>query len=263
MAQSSGKRTIKSVGNTCEMLRCLQNRGSATVSELSETSGLSPGTVHTHLATLKEYGLVRQEEACYSLGTQLVSLGKCAQNRSKLYQSSKREIDRVAAETGESVHLLVENRGESVFLYDAYGDDAVGTKHHIESQETPSNHMHCYASGKAILAHLPREERNRVLDQIDFSSLTSKTITSRRELEQVLETVKSRGYAINDEEEIRGIRAVGVPILNDQVPIGAVSISGPRSRFQDEKLHDTLSETVTTLSNVIELNYKTKDLSIK
>lgn len=260
--RSSEQRRISSVDKTCEILKYLQNSGTSTISELSDITGLSPGTVHTHLATLKDHGFVSQRRNHYSLGMQLVSLGKRFRNHSKLYQASKKEIDKVATETGECVHLLVENKGESVFLYEAYGDNAVGRKFHAQSQEVPSNHMHCYAAGKAILAHLSHEKLDRAFETIKFNSLTSETITNRQKLEQKLKEVKSQGYAVNDEEEIQGIRAVGAPILHEGEPIGGVSISGPQNRLSDETLHSELSERVVTLSRIIELNYRTGELSL-
>ncbi len=71
-------------------------------------------------------------------------------------------------------------------------------------------------------------------------------------LREELAAVRERGYAINEDEDVVGIRAVGTPIMApDGTVLGALSLSGPTSRFTDEFCSETLPELVIERADVI------------
>ncbi|WP_096389846.1 IclR family transcriptional regulator [Halopenitus persicus] len=260
MPDQSDSRRIGAVQRTCEILTAMRTQDGSSVSELSDRVDLSVGAVHTHLATLREYGLVVKEGTTYRLGPQLVPFGEFVKHHSSLYQAARPELDELAAETGECAHLLVENNGLSVFLYEAFGDNAVGTSYHVRSRTIPPHHLHYHASGKALLAHYPADRVDEIVAEHGLEPATEETITDRETLRSTFETIRERGYALNDEEEIRGIRAVGAPILDeDDEPVGAISFSAPRSRLQGERFTRAAPERLLSVANVIEVNLQTGD----
>ncbi len=88
------------------------------------------------------------------------------------------------------------------------------------------------ALGKAMLAHLSAERRNAVIESLVFQAFTPKTITSPEWFRAELEKIRKRGYAIDDEESVLGVRCLAAPVLNaEQEPIAALSISGPTARM--------------------------------
>jgi len=82
------------------------------------------------------------------------------------------------------------------------------------------------------------------------------TATTRDELQDRLEEVRERGYAIDDEENVRGLRCVAVPVTVTDENLGAVSVTGPTSRMSSERIESELVDAVTSSSNIIEVNYK-------
>ena len=68
--------------------------------------------------------------------------------------------------------------------------------------------------GKAILAHLPQDSLEEILSSISFDRKTDNTIVTRLALIKELEQIRADGYAINDEELEKGLRAVAAPIFN-------------------------------------------------
>lgn len=261
MQRDTNRRRVKSVDSSCEILRAIQERGTITVSELSEAVGLSVGTVHTHLATLKDHGFVVQRGTTYRLGPQLVPLGEYVKHHSELFQAAQPELDKFVEETGECVHLLIENNGQSIFLYEAFGENAVGEEYHTSSRIVPSGYLHYYAAGKAILSHLSASRVNEIIDDHGLQSVTDETITDRETLLDELMTIRSQGYAVNDEEELRGIRAVGAPVLDDEDrPLGAISMSAPKSRLQGTDFRDEIPSRMMSVANIIEVNYQTGEM---
>lgn len=99
---------------------------------------------------------------------------------------------------------------------------------------------------------------NAIIDRHGLPGRTDRTITDRERLYEELETVRERGFARNDGEEVRGIRAVGAPILTgDDSVLGAISISGPESRLQGDRFEEELPTRVMSAANVIEVNLNT------
>ncbi len=66
-----------------------------------------------------------------------------------------------------------------------------------------------------------------------------------------LETIREKGYAIDDEENEMGVRCVGAPIFNiNGEIISALSVSGPKLRVTDDKI-DFISKEVIKYANMI------------
>lgn len=157
----------------------------------------------------------------------------------------------LAEETGELANLLVEEHGKGLYLYRAQGENAVQTDSYIGQRVS----LHNTALGHAILAHLPRKRVNEIIDRHGLPATTENTITEPEELFNRLEKVRKEGVAFDDEERVKGLRCVAVPIVsNDESVEGAISISGPTSRFQDQKFRNVLPEKLEKAANVIELN---------
>lgn len=258
MTNETRIRTVKSVENAFEILEYLRDVNEATVSEVADHSELSPGSVHTHLATLKEQGYVVQEGDQYRLGPLLLPLGEHVRNKSRIYRAAEDQVDRLADDTGECAHLVVEHDGRLVTLYETFGEKAVGTEYHTKKREEPIEHHHCTAVGKAMLSQTPTERVEEILDQHGMVARTPNTITDRETLLEELATVREQGYAINNEEQMVGIRAVGASITTSGGEVlGALSVSGPTSRLKPDAVQNEVAEKVIRATNISEVNVNT------
>jgi len=254
---SSESRKIFSVRRTTEIIGLLQELQGATISEVAEETELSPGSIHSHLSTLREVNYVIQDGKEYKIGPQMLTFGEHIRNNSELYKSSKEEIEELATETGESAHLIIEHGGKMYALYERFGSNAVGTRFHDLKRETPLNHLHCTAAGKSILAYLPQTDAQTIIDKTGLPANTEHTITDAETLFQELSDVCERGYAIADEEQIEDIRAVGAPILDsEEEAVGAVALSGPTARLNGTRLYEELPDLVTRTATLCEINYR-------
>jgi len=104
-----------------------------------------------------------------------------------------------------------------------------------------------------MLAEMPRNRVEAILDRHGLPGATENTLTSRETLFETLDTIRERGYAFNDGEEVEGIRAVGMAIVTDDDVHGALSVSGPSNRVQGERFRDELPEILSGAVNEIEL----------
>ncbi len=163
----------------------------------------------------------------------------------------REQIRALADETGEVVHFGAQERGRVVYLEKAKGNSAVQTKSTIGGRMP----MHSTGLGKAILSTLPPETVDRIVEEHGLEQRTEHTITSADELTDELEATAARGYSIDDEENIPGVRCIGMVVsVPETEVIGAVSISGPSQRMTDERLETELQPTIAQAANVIEVN---------
>ncbi|ADQ69037.1 IclR family transcriptional regulator [Halogeometricum borinquense] len=255
MANSS-PRTLSTVENTCRVIDTLEEMDGATVTELADALGLSKPGVYNHLATLKKMEFVVKSDGEYRLSLKFLNKGRYVLDTNLLHIAGENVTKELAEETGEFSHLMTCEFGRGVYLHKVQGEKGISENFNKMKRRT-HDFLHWSSSGKAYLAHLPPEEARTIVEEQGLPSMNENTITDQAELFEEFETIRKQGYAINDQEEILGTRAIGAPIQNDNGLYGAISISGPKSRFSFEKLHNELSEKVIEAANIISVNIST------
>ncbi|UNT01350.1 hypothetical protein MMF93_29580 [Streptomyces tubbatahanensis] len=110
--------------------------------------------------------------------------------------------------------------------------------------------LHATSSGKALLAHQPKSVQESVLAR-KLPRLTDHTVVSPAELRAELRSVARNGFAsARDELEI-GLHAVAAPVrAHDGKVIGAISVSGPSYRLEEERLHEVAKRTVAAAQDL-------------
>ncbi|WP_247004160.1 IclR family transcriptional regulator [Halosolutus gelatinilyticus] len=256
---SDETRRIQSVDRAFQILRQISENGCSSILEISEEVGLSPGTVHTHLATLKSKGFVQQEGKKYKLGMEFIPFSERARSQTDLFRAGKTEIEKLAHEYDAVAHLITEYQGKTLILYEMFGKDAIGKEVHTKKRDAPQVHTHCTAGGKAILAHLPESRVDQIIEQQGLPAYTSHTITDKNALYEELEQIRDQRYAVNNEEVVYGNQGIGAPIIDEhESVIGAISISGPANNWQGKQLEDELAKAVIRSANNIEINIHTE-----
>lgn len=244
-------RQINSAKKTCRIITLLQKRGNIGVTELATELGISKSTVHGHLATLSDEGLVVKEDHTYRLGLQFLEISESVKSWIADPDTVRAEVRELAKATGEIVHFGAKEGANIVYIEKDQGDSAVQTVSNVGDRMP----MHSTSLGKAILAELPREEVDRIVREHGLPERTENTITDLNGLCQNLDETASRGYAIDDEENIPGVRCIGAAVnVPGTETIGALSISGPSQRMADKRVKNELQEILTQTANVIEVN---------
>jgi DNA-binding IclR family transcriptional regulator len=256
----SDVRTVQSVETACEIIDYLHRHTEAQLSAIADSIGKADGTVHTHLATLKQFGYITQDDGGYQLGPQFISLGEHIRHHSALYTAASEQVDALAVDTGEAAHLIIEHQGRLFTMYEQFGAEAVGVEYHTKKRARALDHLHCTAAGKAILAHSDERRLVTMIERNGLPELTPHTITKIDDLMDSLEGVRDRGYAFADEEQSRGLRAVGAPVLDPSGTVrGAVAVSGPVSRLRAERFRATLPERVLEAADLTEFELQSEE----
>jgi DNA-binding IclR family transcriptional regulator len=94
--------------------------------------------------------------------------------------------------------------------------------------------LHSTSLGKAMLAAIPDEERERIYARMDFLPRTDRTICDLATFREEIQRTQRRGYSTDDRENEPFGACVGAPIVGaDGRPVGAISIAGPHFRIHD------------------------------
>lgn len=215
------------------MLRVFEREGAELgVSQIAAAVDLPVSTVHRMVRALVSAGLLAQDSDSdrYHLGSSIAVLGQLASERLG-YDAARPVLERLANETGESVNLGVLAGTEVLVVV------RVSSRQALRFDQAPGTRVPAYASamGKALLATGGDGPRDAALAAMP--PLTRRTITTRRALEAELRQVRDRGWALNDEERVPGVRAVAAPVL-DRVgrPLAAVAVQGPSVRMTDDRV---------------------------
>ncbi|MFO7927076.1 IclR family transcriptional regulator [Natronomonas sp.] len=262
--EDTGPRTLETATRTLDVINRLKRMNGATVTEMADALGCSKGGAYNHLVTLYENDFVVKDDNVYKLSPRFILMGEHVRQDNLLYQFGKGELDELIEKTGEYGQLVTEAHGLAIVIYLHRGEKAIGSDYPLHMEKKPL-YLHHLAAGKSILAHLPKAEVEKIIDKRGLPQRTENTITDSETLYEELETVRERGYAHNKEEEVDGLRAIGAPISGpDGEMLGALSLSGPKSRMQGERFDEKIPQMVKNTADIIEINikmaYRTKDI---
>lgn len=245
-----GSRTVDASRTLLEVIEALRVLDGASVTELAEHLDMAKSSVHGHLATLEEMEYVIKEDGEYNIGLKSLRLGEHARMRREPYRMAKDIVEKLAEETNERSQFIIEEYGKGVFVHRQVGQNAV----HTNTRLGKRIFLHSTGAGKAILAHLPEERIETIIDTIGLPERTENTITSKKVLYEELEEIQECGYALNMEEGMTGLRTVGVPVSDpDGGILGAFSVSGPSHRMRGDRLHEEIPNMLLGKANEFEL----------
>jgi DNA-binding IclR family transcriptional regulator len=205
-----------------------------TVGEVAEQLSVHSTTALRILHTLHSWRLLdRRPNGTYRLGAAILELGQQALESLDIRDIVAPFMQDLHRATGETVHLAILENGHVVYI------DKIESQHPVRmySRIGLMAPLHCTGVSKAILAHLPGPERDRLIETAEFTKYTPHTLVSPKALLADLDLTRTRGYAVDDEEHEIGIRCVAAPILHADGKVAAsLSVSTPGMRVSREQL---------------------------
>ena len=225
--------TIGVVEDAVHVLEAFMNgKDRLTLAEITRESGLGKNKVFRILSTLEKHGFVsRDETGSFTLGVRFLEFGQRVQNQMSLLEASRPVMDWLVEETAESIFLSVIDGTETLVV------DARESPRSVRLYGKAGRRGPLYAGGtpKVLLAFLPKEERDALLDKIELKPITPHTISDFSLLEKLLSQIREQGYIVASDDLDLGAHSIAAPIRDhkDRV-VAAISIAGPSHRFTDE-----------------------------
>lgn len=253
------KSKVPAADQTLRILTLLaQSRGPLQANMISSQLDIPRSTLYHLLGVLQEHGYVLHlpEEKRYGLGLAAVELSSAYARHEPLTRIGRPLISALVDSLHISGHLCMAQGTDVIYLIEERAPHSPS----LVSDVNVRLPMHLTASGRAILAALPKAQvRALYPNSAAFTSRNAGTgqtsIDRYSRLRRVLDETTSRGFAVEVGAITEGFSSVAVPVFDHRHwPIAAIALT-----FRDEEygaedyaaLADAIRETASVLSSRI------------
>ena len=204
--------------------------GAVSLADIAQDLAWPKASLHRMLASLEAGGLVIRapgQKNAYAVGPRLAQLGLDVVMHAGVRRMRHAILARLVADLGETCNLTMLHETEVLYL------DRMEAPWPLRLDLKPGSKVpaHCSASGKLLLAMLPREERAALVRSMKLERFTPNTIADAELLEAELDRTAKKGVAIDNEEFLAGIVCVAAPVLDaNGTCIAAIAVHAPLAR---------------------------------
>ncbi|MEP4468419.1 IclR family transcriptional regulator, partial [Marinobacter alexandrii] len=206
-------------------------------------------TLYRLLQTLTNQGMLSYDpdRQTYSLGMRLVRLAHAAWHQSSLAPIARPYIDELSRKINETVHLAQLDHGQVLYV------DKRNPARPIQmfSDAGKIGPAYCTGVGKAMLAYLQDEERERIIAQQSYHPFTRHTLTTAEALRSELADIREQEVAFDREEHEPNIICIAAPILSpNKRVLGGLSITTSTQRYSLQALEDFKPHLIETARQI-------------
>src|SRR5437016_3912860 len=215
-----------------------------TLASIAQLARINISTAHRLLSQMEGEGfLQRADNGRYRIGQRLFHLGMLAPLPLNLGTAATTALATLARETGETANLAILERAEILVI------NVIESSHDFRMAARVGGRRPFYttALGKAIAAFLAGSELKALLENLPtpLEAPTPNSIHDLPRLREELDTVRTRGYALDNQEAVFGARAIAAPVFNGNGKVeGAISMSGPYIRITEQRIPAIASSVV-------------------
>jgi DNA-binding IclR family transcriptional regulator len=227
------------------------------LTELSQEMRLAKSTIQRLTYTLQSLSLIEREKNTkrFRAGSKMAFLALSVMKNMDLTRAALPHMQKAAQKMEETITLSILVQTEILYI------ELIRSKHilNIDLVRGTRRPAYCTSAGKVLLAFLPDPELKIILNKMKFVAYTPYTVTSKQDLLRDLKTVRKKGFCLNNEETVLGLRSVAAPVKNalGEV-IAAVNTIVPTSRVSKHELSSTCAaeilQTAGRISN--DLGYR-------
>lgn len=217
------------------------------LSDISRATQIDKATALRLLSTLEASKLVQRDLATrrYGPGHNIWRLANYWRN--DLRTISRPHLEALRRATEETVSLVCPRGLERIVI------DALAAPHELCVVPVMGSAMPVYAgaSGKVIMAFLPDEERNRVIELTNLKPVNPAAATDRKGYLAIIEEVRRKGYAVSVGDVTAGASAIAAPIFDAAGKVTAiVSLRGPDVRMPPERLEQIAPRVIEAARDI-------------
>lgn len=222
-------KSLKKAFSVLDMFDSERVKLSAT--DIADELGVTQSSLFPILYTLEEFGYIyRDENKKYSLGLRFLEKGNIILQNMDLRSTAKPFLKDMAKSLQGNAHLAMLHGNDVMYLEREEGHMSVSINN-IIGRKVP---VYCTALGKVLLANTSESKLESYLEGANLEPYTQNTITDKDELQDELHKVRSRGYAIDNEEFQQGSLCVAAPVRDyTGTTLSAISISLSKSDYPD------------------------------
>ncbi len=227
-----------------------RQHGPMRLQDLSDAVEMPASTISRLLTSLGKHRYVNQDPDThrYSLTLKFAQIGALVKSQFRISEAARPYMKDLSIEVEESVCLAIEQDSEVVYVDTVDGPDSMLKTMQRIGKRAP---LHSTGVGKVLLLNFNPQEIERIAESTGLKPLTYKTITDKQRLIEAVESIRTKGYAIDDEECEIGARCVAAPIWDySGIVVAAISVSGPATRMTIAKI-ESIRDSLLRVANEI------------
>lgn len=234
----NNRNLVQSVSRSLRILEALgRSEKPQSLAEITAAVQLPKTTVYRLLETLRYEGYVEQNPLTRQLilGSKILGLAASFLGRLDVREVARPLLIELWQNSQETVHLGLLDDGEVLYVEKLESPHTIRMYSEI-GRRAP---LHCTGLGKVLLANLPAEQIEQIIEQRELRRFTENTLVDRAELFEEMAAIRSRGAAFDNEEHEKSVRCVAAPVHDAQGRvIAAISVAGPAFRMTPERQED-------------------------
>lgn len=203
-----------------------------TLTGLASATGLSKATAHRLLGSLRVKGLVDYEQSrrLFLPGLRLFRMGLAAAMRFDVVDLAAGPMDRLAAQTGDTIYLSIRSGDDAVCVARRVGAFPIKTLTLDVGDVRP---LGLGAGSLALLASLPDAEAEAIIHR-NRARMAPHRHFDVSSLRQLVARTRRSGHALNDGLMLPEMAAIAMAVRQSNGSVcAALSVAAIRSRIQD------------------------------
>lgn len=183
-----------------------------TVTEVAEATELARPTARRLLLTLENMGYVRSQDGLFALTPKILELGMSYIGAQGMWDIAQPHLVALVAQTHESSSMSQLDGSDIVYTARVPVPKIIGLSVHIGTRFPAV----ATSMGQVLLADLTPKELDIALRTPSQSRVVPRVKPSRKEINDSLDEVRARGWAISDERLSFGIRSIAAPVRDGE-----------------------------------------------
>ncbi|MBN2617310.1 MAG: IclR family transcriptional regulator [Spirochaetales bacterium] len=217
----------KSVVRSIEILNLISNsRDGLSLNEIVEKTEYPKTTVYEILLMLLSTDMLQLIEGKtnrYKIGLKAFVIGNSYIKDMDLVNEAKSIVNDLCIDLDMTIFIATLEENQIIYLYKKEPENVPIYTANVANRED----AYCTSLGKAILAHLPGFEQDRIIDTMKFRQRTKQTIMNKKDLLVELNKIYKQGYSVDNREILDFVLCLGAPIFNHKGKcIAAISCAG-------------------------------------
>jgi len=218
------------------------------VTEIARELSISKSTTFGILRSLEQEGLVMKDfrSKRYITGNELFELSRRVLRTIDLRATARPFLEGLVDLVDETIFLGVREDNRVHVL------DVIEPKKEMRISSPVGTRFALTAGvmAKLFLSALPDEEVHAFLKDHGLPRYTENSITEESAFMQEIEKTRTIGYALDMEEYLKGMRAVGALIYSAHFPVAVIWAVGFTSSMNDEKLPNIITQVKNTAQRI-------------
>ena len=240
--KAEAKVGVQSVGKALAILELFnEDHPAMSISEIATGTGLNRATTYRFCQTLLALGYLEEMgKSELRPGLKAISLARAALSSRELPELAVPYLRDLQSHTHETVNMALLDGDEVVYVARLLSDHLLALRLFVGSRLSAVGS----SLGRAMVAFLPDDEIDALIAGAELQGTTQRSITEPDKLRAELRKIRSRGYAVNDQELVIGVTGVAAPVFGmSGKPLAAINLSISRP-VKATEVHDVLAPLV-------------------